>query len=110
MQVPFTDEFKARVRRVTNASTEFGVIPHEHWFQPDWVNETLAEEKRVALSKVPATWPIPYALSVSYRNMCRFNSGVSYSCRLFHNRLLTWFVAVLFPSRAFAKIQVVLEG
>lgn len=74
--MPFTDEFKTRVRRVTNGTVEFGVIPREHWFQPDWINETRAEENRIKLSQVPGNWPIPYALSVPYRNMCRFNSGV----------------------------------
>ena len=74
-QVPFTDEFKTRVRRVTNASVEFGVIEHDHWFQPDWVNETLAAENRRRM----AIGGVPYADSVAYRNMCRFNSGVRVS-------------------------------
>jgi alpha 1,2-mannosyltransferase len=24
----------------------FGQIPEEHWYQPDWINETFAEEER----------------------------------------------------------------
>ena len=61
---------------MTEAPVQFGVVPPEHWYQPSWINETLAEQNRIELSKIPGDWPIPYALSVSYRNMCRFNSGV----------------------------------
>ncbi len=25
---------------------EFGLIPHDHWFQPDWIDEDKATEAR----------------------------------------------------------------
>lgn len=31
---------------LTNAPVSFGVIPHEHWFQPDWIDEERAREGR----------------------------------------------------------------
>ena len=37
------------LRRVTNiikSPVHFGVIPHDHWFQPDWVDETRATAAR----------------------------------------------------------------
>ncbi|KAG6814355.1 hypothetical protein H0H92_010940 [Tricholoma furcatifolium] len=68
---PFTEEFKKRVSVLTDAPISFGLIPKEHWFQPDWIDEIKAREGRTKMM-----WQgIIYAGSVPYRNMCRFNSG-----------------------------------
>ncbi|KAF9075056.1 glycosyltransferase family 15 protein [Rhodocollybia butyracea] len=67
----FTDEFKADVMTMTNASVQFGVIPARHWYQPEWIDEARAEQGRKAMQELD----VIYADSVSYRNMCRFNSG-----------------------------------
>ncbi|KAJ3830262.1 glycosyltransferase family 15 protein [Lentinula raphanica] len=64
----FTED---RVKSKTNASVQFGLIPSRHWYQPDWIDEAKAEEGR---NRLKASNVI-YADSVSYRNMCRFNSG-----------------------------------
>ncbi|KAJ2921879.1 hypothetical protein H1R20_g15219, partial [Candolleomyces eurysporus] len=68
---PFTDEFKKRLSVLTAAPMEFGVIPHDHWFQPDSIDEEKAKAGREKMVKNN----IIYGGSVSYRNMCRFNSG-----------------------------------
>ncbi|KAF7355951.1 Glycosyltransferase family 15 protein [Mycena venus] len=68
-EVPFTEEFKKEVSALTTASVKFGLIPHEHWFQPDWIDEARASAVRHRMG------PILYGDSVSYRNMCRFQSG-----------------------------------
>ncbi|KAJ7896789.1 glycosyltransferase family 15 protein [Mycena olivaceomarginata] len=68
---PWTDEFKKRISALSRAPMEFGVIPHDWWFQPDWIDETRAAAGR----KKMEDQGIIYAGSVSYRNMCRFNSG-----------------------------------
>lgn len=63
----------SRVSNVINGEVTFGLVPHDHWYQPDWIDEERAKagrEKMVADN-------IIYGGSVSYRNMCRFNSGVS---------------------------------
>ncbi|KAI0338771.1 glycosyltransferase family 15 protein [Trametopsis cervina] len=68
---PFTEEFKTRVGNVVSGPVVFEQVPHDHWFQPDWIDEDKARagrEKMVADN-------IIYGGSVSYRNMCRFNSG-----------------------------------
>lgn len=31
---------------LTNAPISFGVIPNDHWFQPDWIDEDRAREGR----------------------------------------------------------------
>ncbi|TDL23887.1 glycosyl transferase [Rickenella mellea] len=68
---PFTATFKKRVATLTNASVQFGIIPREHWFQPDWIDEEKARQGRIRLQQFRGA----YAESVSYRNMCRFYSG-----------------------------------
>ncbi|KAK1216439.1 hypothetical protein PQX77_020936 [Marasmius sp. AFHP31] len=78
-EVEFEDEFKRRVQEATSAPVSFGLIPHDHWYQPDWVDEDRAREGR---EKMKALNMI-YADNVPYRNMCRFNSGF-----FFHHPLL----------------------
>ncbi|KAJ3556164.1 hypothetical protein NP233_g12040 [Leucocoprinus birnbaumii] len=73
-EVLFTEEFKKRIRVLTSAKVEFGLIPPDHWYQPDWIDEVKATEGR---DKMVAN-NIIYGGSVSYRNMCRFNSGFFY--------------------------------
>ncbi|KAF9227899.1 glycosyltransferase family 15 protein [Gyrodon lividus] len=71
-EVAFTAEFKRRVSVLTDAPVSFGVIPSEHWFQPDWIDENLAREGRDRLIRQNIIYGV---CSISYRNMCRFNSG-----------------------------------
>ncbi|KAF9464716.1 glycosyltransferase family 15 protein [Collybia nuda] len=47
---PFTDEFKSRVSVLTDAPIFFGQIPHEHWFQPSWIDESRAREGRMRMT------------------------------------------------------------
>jgi len=67
----FTDEYKMRVTNIASGKVEFGVIPHDHWYQPDWIDEVKATAGRQQL----VNDKVIYGGSVSYRNMCRFNSG-----------------------------------
>lgn len=78
--VPFTTDFKRRVSVLTDADVSFGVIPRENWVQPDWIDEGQAQEGRNKLVRQG----VIYGGSVSYRNMCRFNSGF-----FFRHELLT---------------------
>lgn len=75
-EVPFTEEFKSRVTNLTRGNLQFGLVPPENWFQPDWINEAKKEKGMEELQNIKGTYPIPYATSTPYRNMCRFNSGV----------------------------------
>jgi alpha 1,2-mannosyltransferase len=74
--VPFDEEFMRRMRALIKAPVTFGVIPREHWVQAEWINETKAAESRQKM----ADCNIIYGDSLSYRNMCRFNSGVRRVC------------------------------
>ncbi|KAJ1894995.1 hypothetical protein LPJ66_004852 [Kickxella alabastrina] len=69
--VPFTDEFKAETTAMTKANITFGEVPQEHWSYPEWINQTYAGECRQQMQEQG----VFYALSESYRHMCRFNSG-----------------------------------
>ncbi|TBU23334.1 glycosyltransferase family 15 protein [Dichomitus squalens] len=83
---PFSDEFKTRIRNVIHGEVTFAEIPHDHWYQPDWIDEDRARagrEKMVADN-------IIYGGSVSYRNMCRFNSGFFFRHPLLQNYKWYW--------------------
>src|SRR5258705_8869588 len=61
------------IAMLTPSQIEFGLIPHDHWSQPEWIDEEKATIGRNTMKEKG----IIYAGSVPYRNMCRFNSGVS---------------------------------
>ncbi|TFK22522.1 glycosyl transferase [Coprinopsis marcescibilis] len=68
---PFDEKFKKHISILTDAKVEFGQISHDHWSQPDWIDEDVAKSWREWM----VLGDIIYGGSVSYRNMCRFNSG-----------------------------------
>ncbi|KAI0322244.1 glycosyltransferase family 15 protein [Amylostereum chailletii] len=70
---PFTQDFKTQVIEQTNATVSFGLISREHWEQPEWIDEQKASAARKSMSGMMRF--VPYGGSISYRNMCRFNSG-----------------------------------
>ncbi|KAF8648098.1 hypothetical protein AX16_006407 [Volvariella volvacea WC 439] len=84
--MPFTEAFKERVANATNATVEFGKIPNEYWLQPFWIDEEKAAGKR----KILKNMKVPYGDSVSYRNMCRFNSGFFYRHELMQKYRWYW--------------------
>ncbi|EIW59804.1 glycosyltransferase family 15 protein [Trametes versicolor FP-101664 SS1] len=73
-EVPFSNEFKEKVSAVVSGTPQFGLIPPEHWEQPDWIDEERASANRAQADKDG----VPYGGSLPYRNMCRFNSGFFY--------------------------------
>ncbi|KAJ3785657.1 glycosyltransferase family 15 protein [Lentinula aff. detonsa] len=83
---PFTDEFKRRVSVLIRSEVQFGLIPKEHWSQPDWIDEENAAKAR----KQMVATNVKYGGSVSYRNMCRFNSGFFYRHELLQKYKWYW--------------------
>lgn len=85
-------------------------MPPEHWHQPDWIDEKQATASRNKMMEDN----IIYGGSVSYRNMCRYNSGVrtceaNSSIRTFRLMQCNFFGAiVLFQASFNVEIQVVL--
>ncbi|KAJ7155950.1 glycosyltransferase family 15 protein [Mycena crocata] len=83
---PFTEEFIRRVSVVTDAPVSFGLIPSEHWVQPDWIDESRARRGRQKMM----SQRIIYGGSVPYRNMCRFNSGFFFKHELLQPYRYYW--------------------
>ncbi|GBE81998.1 glycosyltransferase family 15 protein [Sparassis latifolia] len=83
---PFDDEFKERVQVLTDAKVEFGLIPSDHWVQPSWIDEERASAARDEMVKNQ----VIYGGSVTYRNMCRFNSGFFFRHELLDKYRYYW--------------------
>ncbi len=68
---PFDDEFITVTSLLTTGTTEYGIIPPEHWSMPDWIDQDRAAEVRESMKERH----IIYGDSLPYRHMCRFESG-----------------------------------
>ncbi|KAI0369122.1 glycosyltransferase family 15 protein [Pilatotrama ljubarskyi] len=71
-EVPFSSEFKQQISSAVSGSVSFGLIPPEHWYQPDWIDEEKAAASRAEMVADDVVY------GGDYRNMCRFNSGFFY--------------------------------
>ncbi|TDL29878.1 glycosyltransferase family 15 protein [Rickenella mellea] len=85
-EVPFSEEFKRRTTELTDSPTSYGLIPEQHWYQPDSIDEERAKAGRDNMVK----HNIIYGGSVPYRNMCRFNSGFFFRHELLQNYKYYW--------------------
>eukprot|EP00128_Syssomonas_multiformis_P005401 Colp12_sorted_trinity150504_noHs@1860 len=63
----FSEDFKSKVRALTSAEVEFGVVPREHWDIPDFIDQDRMQK---AMQKLEAQNVI-YGGSINYRRMCR---------------------------------------
>lgn len=72
--VPFNERFKSAMRKLSGNKMSFGTVPTEHWSYPSWINVTRADEARADMERRD----IIYGGSLSYRHMCRYNSGFFY--------------------------------
>lgn len=77
---PFSDDFKRATQNVTNAKCYYEVVPDEHWSLPDWVDEGRFMNSLEYLGAIG----VGKGWMISYRHMCRWNSGFFY----WHPRLL----------------------
>lgn len=68
---PFDDEFKQVTTKLVSGKTKYGLIPKEHWSFPEWIDQ----DKAAAVRKKMEEDQIIYGGSISYRHMCRFESG-----------------------------------
>ncbi|KAF3921367.1 hypothetical protein ABW20_dc0106627 [Dactylellina cionopaga] len=69
--VPFTEDFIRETTKRSSGKTEYGLIPKEHWSIPDAIDQ---DKMRATMKKMEEDHVI-YGGSLSYRHMCRFNSG-----------------------------------
>lgn len=68
---PFDETFKKVTTSLVSGKTKYGRIPQEHWSVPEWIDQDKAGKVR----KEMAEKKIIYGDSVTYRLMCRFESG-----------------------------------
>ncbi|KAJ2710232.1 hypothetical protein H4R19_003850 [Coemansia spiralis] len=82
---PFTDEFMHLIAASTTSNVTFALIPRDHWSMPASIDPRLAQEAR---DRMEANHVV-YGKSLSYRHMCRFNSGFFYKHPLLRD--LDWY-------------------
>lgn len=67
----FDDTFKKVTTALTSGKTKYGKIAKEHWSFPDFIDQ----DKAAAVRKDMKERKIIYGDSISYRHMCRYESG-----------------------------------
>ncbi|KYK59135.1 putative mannosyltransferase involved in N-linked and O-linked glycosylation [Drechmeria coniospora] len=83
---PFDDTFKEVTTSLVSGKTHYGQIPQEHWSFPEWIDQERAKKTREDMS----ARKIIYGDSVSYRHMCRFESGFFFRQPLMMNYDYYW--------------------
>jgi alpha 1,2-mannosyltransferase len=83
---PFDDVFKKVTTSLVSGKTHYGEIPKEHWSFPEWIDE----KKAAAVREDMRQRKIIYGDSVSYRHMCRFESGFFFRHPLMMNYEYYW--------------------
>ncbi|KZT26457.1 glycosyltransferase family 15 protein [Neolentinus lepideus HHB14362 ss-1] len=84
-EADFSAEFKDRITTLTDSDVKFGLIPREHWYQPDSIDEDKAKVAREDMVKNSVIYG-----GEQYRNMCRFNSGFFYRHELLKDYKYYW--------------------
>lgn len=82
----FSDEFKKLTTSLVSGNTFYGRIPKEHWSFPSWIDTDKAAEAREDMGRRK----IIYGDSVSYRHMCRYESGFFFRHPLMLNYEYYW--------------------
>lgn len=68
---PFDDTFKKVTTALVSGTARYGLIGKEHWSFPSFIDQ----DKAKAVREDMAERKIIYGDSISYRHMCRFESG-----------------------------------
>ncbi|CCU75923.1 alpha-1,2-mannosyltransferase [Blumeria hordei DH14] len=68
---PFDENFKKVTTALVSGKTHYGKIPEEHWSFPPHIDQERARKVREDMG----ARKIIYGDSISYRHMCRFESG-----------------------------------
>ena len=83
---PFDATFKKITSSLVSGKTHYGEIPKEHWSFPPHIDQDKAKKVREDM----AQRKIIYGDSISYRHMCRFESGFFYRQPLMMNYDYYW--------------------
>lgn len=71
---PFSEEFRKTVIDLVSGDVTFTTIPKEYWDVPSFIDQSLMEQQL----KLLELDGVLYGGNLSYRKMCRFNSGFFY--------------------------------
>ncbi|KAL9061326.1 MAG: hypothetical protein Q9162_000200 [Coniocarpon cinnabarinum] len=82
----FDDDFKRITTNLVSGKTRYGMIAEEHWSFPEWIDQDKAAEVRKDMSERK----IIYGDSISYRHMCRYESGFFFRHPLMHEYEWYW--------------------
>lgn len=82
----FSDEFKKLTTSLVSGTTHYGQIAEEHWSFPPHIDQDKARKVREDM----AERKIIYGDSISYRHMCRFESGFFFQQPLMLNYEWYW--------------------
>lgn len=82
---PFTKKFRESVSELVTGDTIFTTIPKEYWDIPEDIDRVHLQKKLNYMEQEG----INYGGSISYRQMCRFNSGFFYKLEAL--RQYTWY-------------------
>ena len=83
---PFDSTFKKITTSLVSGNTYYGQIPQEHWSFPEWIDQDKAAKVRQDM----AERKIIYGDSISYRHMCRYESGLFFRHPLMLNYQYYW--------------------
>ncbi|KAJ4390069.1 alpha 1,2-mannosyltransferase 2.4.1 [Gnomoniopsis smithogilvyi] len=83
---PFDATFKKVTTSLVSGKTHYGEIPQEHWSFPSHIDQEKAKKVREDMRERK----IIYGDSVSYRHMCRFESGFFFRQPLMMNYDYYW--------------------
>lgn len=83
---PFDDRFKRVTSELISGKTHYGEIPVQHWSFPDHIDLDKAKKVREEMGRQK----IIYGDSVSYRHMCRFESGFFFQHELMQQFEYYW--------------------
>ncbi|KAI9750862.1 MAG: DNA polymerase epsilon catalytic subunit [Chaenotheca gracillima] len=83
---PFDSNFKKVTTALVSGTTRYGEIPSEHWSFPDFIDQ----QKAKAVREDMAERKIIYGDSVSYRHMCRYESGFFFQHPIMHEYEWYW--------------------
>jgi alpha 1,2-mannosyltransferase len=68
---PFDSQFKKVTTALASGRTRYGEIPRAHWSFPEFIDQDRARKVREQMAEKK----VIYGDSISYRHMCRFESG-----------------------------------
>lgn len=83
---PFDSTFKKVTSSLVSGKTHYGEIPEQHWSFPSFIDQEKAKKVREDMKERK----IIYGDSVSYRHMCRFESGFFFRQPLMMNYDYYW--------------------